>query len=281
MNFNKVLNDSATFYYNEDSKGNTCVFLQDIYYSGNLGNEIYNRLTDEEKSKEATATLDIQGSAVRILNDKGQTVPYLATPCSLIANIVGTQTLNSILATTGTSTTTNNFYIDTMNYNVSADANYDYINCSILDDGANGTTADTSTAFDPDVKNQSRTTTIIVGVIIGCLALTVLPALIQLVQQKVHLKLFDINTKRDPPDDSDKYPADTPFEKHYGIFIVLVPILFVGIVLIIIGATTKDKTEHKATLAVGIIFMIIAILSFGLQWSKNRKVEAGADAKRI
>lgn len=183
MAFNNVLNDDSNIYYYTDAANNIYVFCQDVFYSPYLYSpplpSTLSRISTivDTSTRQIVGGIGQQGNAVTNINSK-MTIP--AGSELLISNYSSNVTASSIITkildiVLASNTVKNTFYIDTMNYNISSDSSYEYVGCTVLDDGINGTTNGTSSGYDPNETKATMLIGIMAGAVISIALLATTP----------------------------------------------------------------------------------------------------------
>lgn len=176
VNFNEILEDGNNFYYNTNV--DTIVFCQDVYFSMYLTNppvDVFNQQAKIAQAQiaDSTGTLFDTGAAnIFLATTYNSTGIVLATTCDTVST--GRSIYNSIMGSTSAATT---FHINTLNLSIEANSNYNFIGCTIIDDGINGKTP-ADTVSQAVVQTQtSAMLSMAVGVVLAIAAITITPTI--------------------------------------------------------------------------------------------------------
>ena len=191
VDFNEIIKDGHEFYHYADPNGTVTVFCQDVYFSRYLVNPPIDVLKQQAKiASEAvtmsTSTIFTQDGASTFL--KTEFSPgvntILLTTCNNVST--GKAIYDSILARIPIVTSGNLFNKNTLNLSINANSDYDFIGCTIIDNGVTGKTP-ADTVEQAVVQTQtSAMLSMAVGVVLAIAAIVVSPTIHQLIVTKMY-----------------------------------------------------------------------------------------------
>ena len=264
VNFNNILNDGDSFYYHTGADNTKYIFCQTVYFSGYLVSpaiediDVFNKL-----AATAFKDLGVEGSAIEYLKQQiTQTSANNGKNAVQFTHSATGTTICSKIATVITTPNNNNFFINTLNYDFSADSDYDYVGCTVIDDGVNGTTPDSAIGYDPNSTKTNILLSVLGGAIISIVILSISPV--------VHWSFvvlgdgtfnYDVVGKTYTIDDG--YPAFGIFENKSSLDIILFVIyIILAFIIFICGVAKADPNPivNSNLLITGLMMFLLIIM---------------------
>jgi uncharacterized membrane protein len=261
VNFNEILEDGNNFYYNTNAN-NTIAFCQDVYFSMYLTNppvDVFNQQAKIAQAEIADSTgklFDTGSAAIFLATTYNSTSIVLATTCETSGQ--GQSIYNSIMASASASTT---FYINTLNLSIEANSDYDFIGCTIIDNGIDGKTP-ADTVSQAVVQTQtSAMLSMAVGVVLAIAAIVISPTIHQLIVTNIYREhlFYGSYLKVHSVGQSDYVYKTVPAGG------AVVP----GIITV--GETTLFK--HLGDLILTAFYIVFIIIFLGMGWSEANYVD--------